>query len=98
MDCWAPVGGPTCPPLARVLFEHGDGVTQVVEDDAVVVLRAGLHGGQWDTLPLGDQVAFGARLALIDGIGSHRIAPLLAGTLVLFRIDRAQSTRSASPS
>jgi hypothetical protein len=85
-------------PLPGGLADRGHGVDQVREDHAVMAVRPGEHGGQRDALALRDEMLFRARLAAIGWVRSHRLAPLLAGTLVLSRLARAQSIRSASPS
>jgi len=84
--------------LPRGLGDRGHGLDQVLEDDAVVAVRAGQQGGQGNAAALADYVVFRAWFAAIGGIRADRLAPLFAGTLALSRLARDQSIIPASPS
>jgi len=80
------------------LPDAGHGVDQVLEDHAVVAVRAGQQRGQRNPAAFPDQMMFRAWFAAIGRVRSGLIAPLFAGTLALSRLARLQSMRPASPS
>jgi len=83
-------------PTTRAL-DGWNGIDQVLEDDAVVPVRAGDDGCERGTAPIYHNMALRARFAAIRRVGSGRGAPLFAGTLALSRHPRSQSIWSASP-
>lgn len=87
-------------PLAAMpvgLRDGRHGIEHGLEDDRFVAVGPRQEFGQRDAAALGQDVPFGAGFAAIRGIGSDRIAPLLAGMLAQSRLARDQSIWPASP-
>lgn len=86
------------PGSAARAVNRPDGREQVRQLPAVGHIGRGQRDGEWDALPVREDMPLEARLAPVGRVGAGAGPPFFARTLALSAAARDQSSRRASPS
>jgi hypothetical protein len=79
-------------------FDRRNRIQELLEDFGVMDVRRSKDNGKWEAGRVGQQVAFGARLAAIGRIRPDLLTPFLAGTVAESTHARDQSMAPHRPS
>lgn len=88
--------GPLARPSSRALYGRY-GVQEFGEDRGVVDVGPGKHHRERHAIGVGDDVALGAALTSVYGVGTGLLAPFLAGMLAESSADLEKSIKPALP-
>ncbi len=82
---------PFAGPASARRFDRRNRIQELLEDFGVMDVRRSKDNGKWEAERVGQQVAFGARLAAIGRVRPDLLTPFLAGTV-------AESTQACDQS